>query len=275
MKLLLQILLFLIIGYLTSCSNTTKTNTEIVNIKKPEIMYLEALKEFESDNYDLAYEKFYEIELKFPLSKEAIQSQIMMAFVEYIKLDYDLAILKLEKIIKRYPSYKDIDYVYYMKAICYYERIENPELDGKFNLLALQSFNETINYFPNSKYAKDSQQKIILLKENIAAKHMNVGLFYLNEKKYLASLKRYQKVIDEHSESKYTPEALHRLVEIYYTLGMVEEAEKTASVLGYNYPKSKWYDYSYNLVGDQDYNKSKKTNLLKKILNKVSLNNEK
>jgi len=275
MKLLLQILIFLIIGYLTSCSNTTKTNTEIVNINKPEIMYLEALKEFESEDYDLALEKFYEIELKFPLSKEAIQSQIMIAFVEYIKLDYDLAILKLEKIIKRYPSYKDIDYVYYMKAICYYERIENPELDGKFNLLALQSFNETINYFPNSKYAKDSQQKIFLLKENIAAKHMSVGLFYLNQKKYLASLKRYQKVIDKHSESKYTPEALHRLVEIYYTLGMVEEAKKTASVLGHNYPKSKWYDYSYNLVGDQDYIKSKKTNLLKKILNKVSLNNEK
>ena len=90
MKLLLQILIFLKIGYLTSCSNTTKTNTEIININKPEIMYSEALKEFESENYDLAHEKFYEIELKFPLSKEAIQSQIMMAFVEYIKLDYDL-----------------------------------------------------------------------------------------------------------------------------------------------------------------------------------------
>ena len=194
---------------------------------------------------------------------------------EYIKLEYDLALIKLEKIIKRYPSYKDIDYVYYLKAMCYYERIENPELDGRFNALALQSFEETINYFPNSKYARDSQQKIILLKENLAAKHMGVGIFYLKQKKYLAALKRYQKVINEHSQSKYTPEALHRLVEIYYSLGMIEDSKKTASVLGYNYPKSKWYQYSYNLVGDQNSHESKKTNIFKRIINKISPNNEK
>ena len=103
---------------------------------------------------------------------------------------------------------------------------------------------------------------------------MNVGLFYLNQKKYLAALKRYQKVIDDHSESKYTPEALHRLVEIYYSLGMIEDAKKTASVLGFNYPKSKWYEYSYNLVGDKDYIKSKKNNFFKNILNKISSKNE-
>ena len=197
-----------------------------------------------------------------------------MAFIEYINLEYDSAILKLEKIIKRYPSYKDIDYAYYMIALCYYERIENPDLDGKFNVLALQNFQELINYFPDSKYTKDSKQKIILIKENIAAKHMNVGLFYLNRKNYLAALKRYQKVIDDHFQSKYTPEALHRLVEIYSSLGLIEEAKKTASVLGYNYPKSKWYKYSYNLVEEKNVNKSKKNNLFKKILNKISSNNE-
>ena len=275
MKLLFQIFLFLLISYLTGCSNTAKKTTESVTTRNPEIVYSEALNEFESENYDLAFKKFHEIELKFPLSNEAIQSQIMMAFIEYINLEYDSAILKLEKIIKRYPSYKDIDYAYYMIALCYYERIENPDLDGKFNVLALQNFQELINYFPDSKYTKDSKQKIILIKENIAAKHMNVGLFYLNRKNYLASLKRYQKVIDDHFQSKYTPEALHRLVEIYSSLGMTEEAKKTASVLGYNYPKSKWYKYSYNLVEEKNVNKSKKNNLFKKILNKISSNNEK
>ena len=179
--------------------------------------------------------------MKYPLSKESIQSQSMIAFIRYIKLEYDLAILKLERIINRYPSYKDIDYIYYMKAISYYEQIENPELDGKFNVLALQSFEELINYFPNSKYTKDSQQKVILLKDNLAAKHMSIGMFYLNQKKYLSALRRYQKVIDEHSQSKFVPEALHRLVEIYYSLGMIEEAKKSASVLGYYYPNSKWF----------------------------------
>ena len=275
MKLLFQIFLFLLISYLTGCSNTAKKTTESVTTRNPEIVYSEALNEFESENYDLAFKKFHEIELKFPLSNEAIQSQIMMAFIEYINLEYDSAILKLEKIIKRYPSYKDIDYAYYMIALCHYERIENPDLDGKFNVLALQNFQELINYFPDSKYTKDSKQKIILIKENIAAKHMNVGLFYLNRKNYLAALKRYQKVIDDHFQSKYTPEALHRLVEIYSSLGMTEEAKKTASVLGYNYPKSKWYKYSYNLVEEKNVNKSKKNNLFKKILNKISSNNEK
>ena len=275
MKLLFQILLFLLISYLTGCSNTAKKTTESVTTRNPEIVYSEALNEFESENYNLAFEKFHEIELKFPLSNEAIQSQIMMAFIEYINLEYDSAILKLEKIIKRYPSYKDIDYAYYMIALCYYERIENPDLDGKFNVLALQNFQELINYFPDSKYTKDSKQKIILIKENIAAKHMNVGFFYLNRKNYLAALKRYQKVIDDHFQSKYTPEALHRLVEIYSSLGMIEEAKKAASVLGYNYPKSKWYKYSYNLVEEKNVNKSKKNNLFKKILNKISSNNEK
>jgi outer membrane protein assembly factor BamD len=275
MKSLLQILLFLLMGYIAGCSSSTKTITEEIKIKEPELMYSDALNEFESKNYDKAIEKFHRIELNFPLSKEAIQSQIMIAFIEYIKMEYDLALIKLEKIIKRYPSYKDIDYVYYLKAMCYYERIENPELDGRFNTLALQSFKETINYFPKSKYARDSQQKIILLKENHAAKHMDVGMFYLKQKKYLAALKRYQKVINEHSQSKYTPEALHRLVEIYYSLGMIEDSKKTASVLGYNYPKSKWYQYSYNLVGDQNSNESKKINIFKRIINKISSNNEK
>ena len=103
-------------------------------------MYSERLNEFENNNYDLAIEKFNEIDLKFPLSNEAIQSQIMLAFIHYIQLEYDASIIKLEKIINRYPSYKDIDYIYYMKAMCYYEQVENPELDGKYNILALQSF---------------------------------------------------------------------------------------------------------------------------------------
>ena len=168
MKLLFQILLFLLINYLSGCSNTKDIMTESVNNNDPEVLYSEALNEFESENYDLAFEKFHEIELKFPLSKEAIQSQILVAFVEYIRLEYDLAVLKLEKIIKRYPSYKDIDYVYYMKAICYYEQVANPELDGKFNVLALQSFEETIkmtvdwykSYFAEEQIEKISTEQI-------------------------------------------------------------------------------------------------------------------
>ena len=142
----------------------------------------------------------------------------MIAFIEYAQMNYDEAIFKLNRIINRYPSHKNIDYAYYMKAICYFEQIEKEYFDGSINSEALESFNQVINRFPESKYARDSEQKIILIKENIAAKHMDIGLFYLKQKKYLASMRRYQKVIDYYSESKFTPEALNRLVELYYSL---------------------------------------------------------
>ena len=163
-----------------------------------------------------------------------------------------------------------------MKAVCYYEQIENPELDGQNNDLALQSFKETINYFPNSKYARDSEQKIILINENIAAKHMDIALFYLNQKKYLAAMNRYQKVIDNHSKSKFTPEALHRLVEIYYSLGMIEDAKKTASVIGYNYPDSKWYKFSYELIEgkENNINENEKKSFFNKLSNFITKDDE-
>ena len=122
----------------------------------------------------------------------------------------------------------------------------------------MKNFSQIINRFPESKYARDSKQKLIVVKENIAAKHMSIALFYLNQKKYLAALNRYNIVINEYSQSKFTPEALYREVEIYYTLGMVDDARKTSAVIGYNYPNSKWYKYSYKLLKKNDDKKNKK-----------------
>ena len=256
-----------------SCSQKEKDLT-ILDSETPENLYILAMQDLEKDNYDKAKVLFEKIEFNFPLSNEAIQSQIMIAFIEYAKMNYDEAIFKFNRIINRYPSHKNIDYVYYMKAICYYEQIENEYFDGSNNTEALEGFNQVTNRFPESKYVRDSEQKIILIKENIAAKHMSIGLFYLKQKKYLAAMKRYKKVIDEHSESKFTPEALHRLVEIYYSLGMVEDAKKTASVIGYNYPKSKWYKFSYELVGSYDENSNNKS-FFGKITNLLTKDDEK
>ena len=241
--------LFLIYG----CSNKKEvniSNSENIDAKTPEIYYSEALTEFENRNYNLAQKMFEEIENKFPLSSETIQSQIMIAFIEYINLNYDESIFKLNKIINRYPSYKNIDYAYYMRALCYYEQIKNENLDGRNNILAIENFEQIINRFPDSKYARDSEQKILFVKENMAAKHMNIAIFYLKNKNYLSALNRFKKVIDDYSTSKFVPEALHRLVEIYFTLGMNEEAKKTTAVLGYNYPESDWYKYSFNIIAD-------------------------
>ena len=253
--------LFLIIHFVSACSQSSDKNIVQDNTENPEYYYTQAMIEFENKNYDLALKIFKDLEIKFPLSNEAVQSQIVSAFIDYIRMNYTEAIFKLNRVIKRYPSYKNSDYAYYLKALCYYEQIENEQLDGKNNMLALKNFQQILNRFPESKYARDSEQKIISVKENIAAKHMNIGLFYLKREKYFASLNRFKKVIDEYSQSKFTPEALHRLVEIYYTLGMIDDAKKTAATLGHNYPDSEWYKYSYNILSE----KKEKESILKKI----------
>ena len=258
-KIICLILLYLCI----SCSNNTDSNINKNKnlLSEPETLYKLAKITFDDQNLELAREQFNEINKLFPLSNEAIQSQIMIAFIDYIQMDYDKAILNYNKIINKYPSHKDLDYIYYMIAMCNYEQLQDEALDGYYNDVALRSFNQVINRYPDSKYAKDSRQKITLVKSNIAAKHMEIGRFYLSNKKYIAALNRFKIVVEEFSVTKFTPEALHRMVEAYYEMGMYEESYNTAALLGYNYPESKWYEYSYNLIEKTD----GKETFLKKI----------
>jgi outer membrane protein assembly factor BamD len=250
----LKILFTLIsLVFIIGCSSNQKSTLENNVIKNPESEYVQAMIKFDNQQYEDALDIFKSIEKIYPLSNEAIQSQIMSGFIDYIKLDYDSAIIKFNKLINKYPSLKNIDYVYYMKALCYYEQISHQELDSAYNNLALKNLKQVTNRFPNSQYAKDSYQKIILVKSNIAAKHMSIGRFYQKNKKYTAALNRYNKVLKNFSETKFTPEALHRVSEIYYSIGMIEEAKNTAAILGHNYPNSEWYKFSYkNLTKDEN-----------------------
>ena len=256
---------FFILILFVSCSSSNRkiTNSEENNVKTPEEIYLDAMIFYENKNYISAEEEFIKLSQLYPLSNEAIQGEIISAFIKYLQLDYDNAILKFKRIAKRYPSHNRLDYVYYMIAICNYEQIESHELDGQYNEIAYNSFNQVINRFPESEYAKDSAQKIILIKSNKAAKHMEIGRFYLKEKKFTAALNRFKVVVEDYSMTKFTPEALHRMVEAYYEMGMIEEGSKTAATLGYNYPNSNWYKYSYNLIQRNDQDKS----IYKKITN--------
>ena len=245
---------FLTFVYLANCSgNLDKDELSGQDeFSSPEIQFTQAMLMFDNQQYELATDKFKNIERIYPLSNEAIQSQIMQGFINYIILDYDTAIFQFSRIIKKYPSLKNIDYVYYMKALCYYEQIAHEDLDGQFNDLALENLNQVIQRFPDSKYAKDSFQKKILVKSNIAAKHMSIARFYQKEKKYTAALNRYQVVINSFQETKFAPEALYRVSEIYLSIGMKEESEKNAAVLGYNYPESTWYKLIYDDLTNQN-----------------------
>ena len=228
------VFIFLTFAYLTNCSGKLKNNelSDQNEFSSPEIQFTQAMLMFDNQQYEIATDKFKNIERIYPLSNEAIQSQIMQGFINYILLDYDTAIFQFSRIINKYPSLKNIDYVYYMKALCYYEQISHEGLDGKFNDLALENLDQVIQRFPDSKYAKDSFQKKILVKSNIAAKHMSIARFYQKEKKYTAALNRYKVVIDSFQETKFAPEALYRVSEIYLSIGMIKESEKKRSSIG-------------------------------------------
>ena len=272
-----RILIYLLLGvmFLYSCSNTETLTEEKLNKQlEPEILYDLALKDLKNNDIDEAKIKFESIEKNSPLSNRAIQSKIMLAFIEYLKLNYNEAIYKLNSVRNLYPAYKDIDYAYYMIALCYYEQINNEELEGENNKLALENFNQVLNRFPDSEYAKDSFQKIILLKENIAAKNMKIALYYLNQNKYFAAINRYKIIIDDYDQTKFTPEALYSINEIYVSLGMLEDADKTHTVLKYNYPNSEWYNHSQNLFGNGS-KKNIKGSIKMKILGLIRKNNEK
>jgi len=273
-KRVLLIIFFSFIIFLNGCSNDNSyPKLDTIN-EAPETLYELAMIDLENDLLDNAELKFKNIDFKYPLSNEAIQSQIMLGFIEYLRLNYEEAIFKFNRIINRFPSHKNIDYVYYMRALSYFEQIRNEKLDANKNLQALKNFNQIINRFPKSKYSKDSNQKIILIKENIAAKHMDIAMFYHKQRKYTAALKRFNIVINDYSYSKFTPEALFRMVEIYYTLGLDEDARKTASVIGFNYPDSKWYKYSYDLINNEQ-NISEKRSLFSKISNLLTNDDKK
>ena len=258
------IILIAISIIILNCSDRNNLNSQNNStIKNPEQIYIEAINLFDSENIELAQEKFLEVKKLYPLSNEAIQAEVMIGFINYLKMDYESAIVQFNRIILKYPSYKELDYIYYMIAMCNYEQITHHALDGKFNELALEGFTQVINRFPKSKYAQDSRQKIILVKSNKAAKHIEIGRFYLKEKKYTAALNRFKIVIDEYSMTKFAPEALHRMVEAYQLMGMYDESYKTASVLGHNYPNSKWYKYSYELIKKDE----KKETIFKKVKN--------
>ena len=264
----LKIFLYITLINITilSCSNNNKELSDNAIEQSPTELYQIAMINLDQKNYEEASLIFRKIIYKYPLSNEGVQSEIMLGFVDYLNMNYDDAIYKFNRIIKIYPSHKNIDYAYYMRAVSYFEQIAGENFDGKSNQEAKKNFQELLNRFPESEYAKEGRQKLIFVNENIAAKDMEVAIFYLKQNQYLAALGRYNKVIEEYPKSKFIAEALYRLVEIYTILGMEEEAEKAASVIVYNYPQSKWYEDSYSLINEEYYKKNK-TNLGKKILN--------
>lgn len=233
-----------------ACSSSSD---EDAYIERPaEDFYNMGLNALADNNYDAAVSNFDEVERQHPYSSWAPRAQLMAAYAHYRAQEYADAILALDRFIQLNPGHPNIDYAYYMKAICYYEQISDVERDQSMTREALDTLEEVVNRFPDSAYARDAELKIDLAVDHLAGKHMSIGRYYLRRGEYLAAINRFQTVVRDYQTTTHVPEALHRLVEAYMALGVYDEAQSTAAVLGHNYPGSEWYIDSYALLTGED-----------------------
>ena len=242
-RLILSIAALMLLA-LTACSDE-----EPVYVERPvEELYNEAMDMLEVQNYTGAVASFEEVDRQHPYSVWATKAQLMSAYVNYRADKYDEAIIALDRFVDLHPGNRDIGYAYYLRAISYYEQIVDVGRDQKITRLALDSLQDVVRRFPNSEYARDAQLKIDLARDHLAGKEMSVGRYYQRQGEYLAAINRFTATIRDYETTTHVPEALHRLVESYFALGIRPEAERTASVLGYNFPGSEWYSDSYALL---------------------------
>ena len=278
-KFFLFIALFAI---LISCSKE-EIKESIIKEKSLDLQVLEAyqegVKSLETGDVLYAAKKFNEAETLFPQSEWAPKSALMAAYAYYTQDYYSDTIAELERFIRVYPLSKNLDYVYYLLGISYYEQIVDEKKDLQSIIKAKEYFKIVSKNYPNTNYSLDAEYKIDLVNDTLASKEMYIGRYYFDKKKWISAINRFRTVIDDYETTIYAQEALHRLVEVHYILGLKDEAKKYAKLLGYNYQSSKWYEKSYS-VFDKEYKenvkkrnkqRSKKNKTLKKIKSLFSL----
>ncbi len=235
----------LCLGFLqTGCSDTEDTFQD----QPVEVLYNEAMDNLEKGNFKRAALGFVEVERQHPYSSLAPKSLLMAAYSYYQAKKYEDALENYNVFIQLHPGHENIAYAYYMVGICYYEQVPMVERDQKTTEDALRAFEEVTRRFSSSPYGKDAKLKTDLIRDHLAGKEMDIGRYYLDRQAYLAALNRFKNVVEGFQTTSHAPEALHRMVECYLALGILDEAQKTAAVLGYNYPGSSWYSDTYDLI---------------------------
>ena len=264
-----SIILFIFLLFFYSCGKEN-IQENLINEKSLELQVLEAysegMKSLNEGDIIFAAKKFNEAEILFPQSVWAPKSALMAAYAYYTQDYYFETILELERFLRVYPKHKNIDYAYYLLAITYYEKIIDEKKDLQSILQAKYYFEFLIDNYPKTEYAIDAEFKIGLIDDTLASKELYIGRYYLEKKKWIPAINRFRNILDNYETTIYTEEALHRLVEVYYILGLEDEAKKYANLLGYNYNSSKWYQQSYKIF-NQKYEINKRKN--KKYKNSI------
>ena len=272
MKFFKIFLIFFLLSFsLTNCTKKEKTSLIVEEDAEQQMIraFKEGYEEFEAGDALYAAKKFNEAELLFPQSPWAPKAALMAAYVYYAQDYYFDAEAELKRYIKTYPKNPDISYAHFLLAMCYYEKIVDEKKDLGPLLQAQEKFNFIIKNFPNTDYALDAEYKLDLIQDYLASKEMYIASHYMKKKKWIASINRYKTVVEQYEKTIYVEEALHRLVELYYTIGLENESQKYASLLGYNYQSSKWYEKSYKIF-NKEYKsklelKKEKKGMLKKF----------
>jgi outer membrane protein assembly factor BamD len=240
-------------------------------VERPvEELYNDAVNAMSSQQYRRAARLFDEVERQHPYSVWATRAQLQAAYAHYQTNKYDDAIVALDRFIQLNPSNRDVAYAYYLKALCYYEQIVDVARDGRMTEQALNALQEVVRRFPDSVFARDARVKLDLTYDHLAGKEMEVGRFYLQRQQWLAAVNRFRTVVDKFQTTSHVPEALHRLVEAYMSLGLVDEARRSAAVLGHNYPGSEWYRDSFALVGTGELPKDDSPGVVTRTLNALN-----
>ena len=217
-----------------------------------EVLYTNALNALEEGKAPTAAKMFEEVERQHPYSSWATQALVMAAYSYYLMDDYDSAVPALENFIQLHPGNRNAAYAFYLRALCYYEQIADVTRDQGNTEEAQRALSDVIARFPNTPYARDASLKLDLVRDHLAGKEMEVGRYYLQRDMYLAAINRFRTVVEQYQTTTHVPEALHRLVEAYLSLGINEEAQAAGAVLGYNYPGTDWYQDTYNLLASRD-----------------------
>lgn len=239
--------LLLTATFLASCGS--RDQTQLAYVETPvERLYNEGFDQLENRRFDRAAAFFDEVERQHPFTEWARRSMLMAAYANYEARLYSEAISDAERFINLHPGSDSAPYAYYLIAVSHYEQIYDVGRDQSTTVNAMNALQQVVRRFPETPYAQDARLKLDMTRDHLAGKEMNVGRWYLRNGYYLAAINRFQNVIRDFETTSHTPEALHRMVEAYVALGVDEEARQIASVLGYNFPGSRWYEDTYELM---------------------------
>jgi len=266
MPLFYKIIILIVFLNLYSCTKKDE-KISMVEEKSLEMQMIDAyntgLEELEKNDVIYAARKFNEAELLYPQSIWAPRAALMAAYAYFSQLYYDDTIIELEKFLQKYKNHPRRDYAYYLLALSHYNLIVDETKDLEEILKAEEYFRIIIKNYPNTEFAIDSEFKLELIQEILASKEMYIARYYIDREKWIPAVNRFKTVVNEYETTIYVEEALHRLVELHYRLGLVDESKKYAALLGYNYQSSEWYEESYRILNNNYVSKAKKENLEK------------